>query len=239
MPESSSLRPGSRALTAAALALAAPLPSCSRATSHAQADVLQLLEVDDDDDPFAGAAATSPKGVAILSEPVPAGPDQKPVRHLARVARGDQESLADARGRLMAWVASVPIPAGVRVLTGPVFERDDKGRTAHAGWRTYLVRGTPIVDGADVIAAQAAPDSGGGAWRVDAELRPEGGERLRVYTAAHIRHRMAIVVDGVVESAPRIMTTIPSGKLAISMGAAEAEEQEREAKHLEGVLLGR
>src|SRR6185437_15788596 len=153
MPESSSPRRSSRALTVGALALAAALPACAHATAHAKPDALQVLEVDDDDDPFAAATAGLPKGVKILEENVPAGSDQTVTRHPARLARGEQESLGDARARLVTWAGSVAKPNGVRVLDGPAFEKDDAGKMEQIGWRTYLVRGTPIVDGADVTTA--------------------------------------------------------------------------------------
>jgi preprotein translocase subunit SecD len=98
-------------------------------------------------------------------------------------------------------------------------------------------------DGADVKSARVRPSgdvpSDREGWLVAVELGPAGAERFRAFTASHVKRRLAIVVDGVVESAPVILSEIGGGHLQITMEAGSAEQQLVEAKRLEARLLGR
>ena len=90
--------------------------------------------------------------------------------------------------------------------------------------------------------ALAQPDAAGpanhGGWRVVIDLGPAGAERFRAFTASHVKRRLAILVDGVVESAPLIQSEIGGGHLSITLGRGAPEEQAVEAKRLEATLLG-
>jgi preprotein translocase subunit SecD len=70
-------------------------------------------------------------------------------------------------------------------------------------------------------------------------LGEAGAERFRAFTAAHVKRRLAIVVDGRVESAPVIQTEIPGGVVSITMGAGAPEEQQAQARRLADRLMGR
>jgi hypothetical protein len=234
---------------AAALAVATLLlpgsPAAPPPRSHAPArpEALQLLEVDDEANYFGGRFELPP-GFSFRAENVPAGPGRSLTRSFAQVTPTEGESLAQARARLLAWAEPIVAPDGLRVLAGPVTEYDAEiERSTQIGWRTWLVKRAPIADGADVKSAHAVPQdvekAYRGGWAVVIELAPAGAERFRAFTVSHLKRRLAMVVDGVVESAPVIQAEIPGGHIQITMGTGDPEKQREDAKRLEDRLLGR
>jgi preprotein translocase subunit SecD len=83
-----------------------------------------------------------------------------------------------------------------------------------------------------------SPSGGAETAVVAVELTPAGGEKLLRFTSKNVGRRMAIVVDGAVMSAPRIISPISGGHLQITMGAGDVEEQIAQAEHLADVLMG-
>src|SRR5262249_36598056 len=111
------------------------------------------------------------------------------------------------------------------------------------GWRSYLVKGPPVATAADVVDAVVVhPDRSSvrlESANVLLELSPEAARRFEEHTAANIKRRLAILVDGQVASAPVIITRIPGGKVSITMGAGNPESQLADARRLVRGLLGR
>jgi preprotein translocase subunit SecY len=245
----SSMLAGVLALAVGMVLLPGAAPAVEKVTRPARPEALQLLAVDDEADPFEAVdPASLPAGASIQLENTPLGKDEggltrTAVRHYARIVKGEQETMDQARARLLAWAATQPLAAGDRVLAGPVTEYDDAAdRLEIIGYRTHLVKGAAIIDGSRVSGARVAPDAGAGrsGWHVGVELDPEGAERFRAFTAANVKRRLAIVVDGVVESAPVIQAEIPGGQVVVSMGnATDPEQQQRDAQRLAQRLLGR
>ncbi len=75
----------------------------------------------------------------------------------------------------------------------------------------------PLFSGDQVASAKLGLDQAG-RQTVDITLGPEGARVFADYTAASIGTYFAIVVDGVVISAPVIQDTIPDGEVQISGG---------------------
>ena len=72
---------------------------------------------------------------------------------------------------------------------------------------------------------QAAPRYGNEGWEVQLKFDGEGTKKFGQITEANVNHRFAIVLDGVIQSAPVIKTAIYGGDAVISgggMGEAEA-----------------
>lgn len=82
-----------------------------------------------------------------------------------------------------------------------------------------------VMTGAGLQAAAAQFDPQGG-WLIQFELTSEGGAVFGPYTAANIGEPMAIVLDGVVLSAPIIQAELPTG------GVITGQFTEEEAKTL-------
>ena len=63
-------------------------------------------------------------------------------------------------------------------------------------------------------------------------LTPEAGERFRIVTAERVNQRIAILLDGRINSAPVVRTEISGGRLSITMGAGDPDKQLKEAQSL-------
>lgn len=83
-----------------------------------------------------------------------------------------------------------------------------------------------VMTGSGLQAAAAQLDPQGGGWLIQFELTPAGGDVFGPYTAANIGEPMAIVLDGVVLSAPTIQAELPTG------GVITGQFTEEEAKTL-------
>lgn len=76
-----------------------------------------------------------------------------------------------------------------------------------------------ILTGKDIASAQVMVDPAENMPYVALELTSEAAEVFERETARNVRRRLAIVVDGVIESAPVIKQAIPGGRLQITLGA--------------------
>ncbi len=88
-----------------------------------------------------------------------------------------------------------------------------------------VVFAKPIVERADIAAADASFDTYGGP-SVAFRLRSDAAKRFAVTTGIHIGDRMAIVVDGQIISAPRISSSITEGSVQITGVFTTGEAQQ-------------
>lgn len=204
---------------------------------------LEFVEVDDDGDPFRPLAddpETATRGVRILLENVPLGPGKTAARAYAFQPRGDTETILAARRRFQTWISAQAVPADRRIAVEKQIEYDPETNTVEeTGWRTFVLARAPLLTGRHVREAVARPDTNPGSmggWQVAIELTSEGASLFEEATARLVRRRFAIVLDGVVSSAPVIQTRISGGRAVITMGAGNPEEQAGNARDLEVVL---
>jgi len=90
----------------------------------------------------------------------------------------------------------------------------DKREANFGGYRSYVLKGEPAITEADVVDAQARGPSENElipSVYVAIELSPGGANRLEDLTREAIKRRIAIVVNGVVESAPVVQEAIAAG----------------------------
>jgi preprotein translocase subunit SecD len=97
------------------------------------------------------------------------------------------------------------------------------GRATITGW--YVVEKTPIITGSDLQHAQAQPAMVGSEYLVAFKLKPNAAEKFREWTKVNAGVYLAIVLDGVVISAPIVRGEIPNGDGVID-GAFTREEAE-------------
>jgi protein-export membrane protein SecD len=99
--------------------------------------------------------------------------------------------------------------------------------------RFYLLKAVPEMTGASLVDArvQFGGGSGMGYPEVSIEFNSDGARKFAQVTETNINRNLAIVLDGVVQSAPTIRTKIPDGKAVIE-GSFSAED----AKLLSTVL---
>ncbi len=132
------------------------------------------------------------------------------------------------------------IPAETEIA----FERPDMGRAktpeqqaaAEAGQRIpYLLISKVEVTGEDLADAQVQIDQENQRPNVAFTMNPRGATLMDKLTSANIGHRMAIVLDNIVHSAPAIQGNI-SSRGQITLGQGDGEEMMKEAKDLAIVL---
>lgn len=212
--------------------------AASAASATPPASDLAVVAVDDSTDPYAVAAADTvlpldlPADVSLEPEQVPAGPGHTEARRYP-LFRGAGVSPA-AR----AWLGKLVVPAG-RHWAFAKHERfdDATGRNVADGWRAYLLDGPPLIGSKNLrrVAAERPPSAFG--WQLTIELDEPGAKRFEQATRDHLEQRLAIVVDGVVMSAPVVKTPISGGRLIITLGSGAPEaEQEREARAMAAAL---
>ncbi|UQA57499.1 SecDF P1 head subdomain-containing protein [Polyangium aurulentum] len=230
----------------AGLILALVMPAKPSGEARAASATLEILSVDDEqeivDDDTRNKLIDGglPSGLSIQRESVSIGPDRQVIRWYARLRRDEGETLDAARARLEAWTKTLALPEDARVVVGDYLEanEENEGALEQAGFRTYLVKGAPILTTADVIGATALADPSGSGWFVAIQFGPDGAARFESYTSQNIKRRIAILIDGRVMSAPLIMTRIPGGRASISMSNGPMEEQKAEAQRLARALGG-
>jgi preprotein translocase subunit SecD len=129
------------------------------------------------------------------------------------------------------------IPDGTEIA----FERVSAGAGAPAAAAgasriPYLLFAKADVTGDDLQDAQVSFDQETGQPHVSFTLNPRGADLFDKLTAEHIRDRLAIVLDGIVHSAPVIQSRIGGGRGQITLGSGNADQMMNEAKDLAIVL---
>ena len=124
------------------------------------------------------------------------------------------------------------IPEGTEIA----FERLGSTANAAASRVPYLLFSKADVTGDDLQDAQVSFDQESGQPHVSFNLNPKGADLFDKLTAEHIRDRLAIVLDGIVHSAPVIQSRIGGGRGQITLGSGNADQMMNEAKDLAIVL---
>ncbi len=103
-------------------------------------------------------------------------------------------------------------------------------------WRTYLLEREVQLGGSAIQKAQVIWNPTTNKPEVLVNFNRWGGKRFGDMTAAHIGHKMAIILDNQITSAPIIQGAIRGGASTITMGAANPQVAQEEAKDLVNVL---
>ncbi len=137
-------------------------------------------------------------------------PDGSQVPYL--VAKGDAGRL-----KLKTFVEEAAVPPGFVLLLGRAGDGDGEGEST---WRTWLLESRIGVSGEDIDDAFVSYDpQEGNRPFVAVNFTPAGGRQFKTLTGAHVNERMAVVLDGRVESAPVIQQEIGGGRARITLGA--------------------
>jgi len=208
---------------------------------------LEFKMLDDSNDFFGQVMKTVkeedlPKGVTLNNpEQVSVGPGQTKVVHVAHIKKQPEETMKEARTRLVEWISTLNVPDDHEVGFGVDRQLADPNtmKQEETGWHTYYLFNKAEVTGDMLADAQAVPDQsnkGTGGWYVALTFTPAGGDRFEEVTGANVKRRFAIILDNKVESAPVIQTRIAGGHATITLGASDNESQLDEARKLELVL---
>ena len=171
-----------------------------------------------------------PEGGEIATEHTAQG---APHPYLMVKARNG-ETPAVTRARLEAWARQLTLPPGTRVVWEQQLQMDDELFNDHyAGFRSYLVRGAPIVTHANVIDASAqAYTSGTQSSAVSVSLDGPGSQAFAAATSRLKQNRIAVIVDGEVLCTPVVLDTISGGKFQITLATNDADKGRTEANTL-------
>jgi preprotein translocase subunit SecD len=86
----------------------------------------------------------------------------------------------------------------------------------------YILARTPVVRGQDLRDAKPVQNSQNGGWETNFVLTQDAAARFERFTGAHIRDRLAIVLDKKVLSAPTIEAKISDNGVITNMGGHDA-----------------
>lgn len=190
---------------------------------------------------------TLPEGLSFAREDgVPLGLDAEGEETqgtgvYALLTKKEGESNQQAYERMRDWTATLTPPVDREI--GIQIERRTVNQATReqeeVGYRTYLLKSRADITG-DMIKDAAAvadqsPNSFGG-WLVSLRFSDKGGNIFERITGENVNRRFAIILDGKVESTPRIMSKISGGSSSITMGSGDPAEQLRDSKKLELVL---
>jgi len=107
---------------------------------------------------------------------------------------------------------------------------------AEAGRVPYLLHAKTAVTGDDLQDASVQLDPENRRPNVSFTLNPRGAALFDKFTADNIGHRLAIVLDNIVHSAPVIQSRIGGGRGQITLGRGDGDAMMKEAKDLAIVL---
>ncbi len=115
------------------------------------------------------------------------------------------------------------IPGDIQILFGP--KETYEGRAVK---RLYILKKEAELTGEVIRDARHEQASGQdlqhlGFWQVNFELKREAARKFATITGKNVNKRLAIVLDGIVQSAPAILQRIPGGKASIT-GQFTAEQ---------------
>jgi preprotein translocase subunit SecD len=85
---------------------------------------------------------------------------------------------------------------------------------------------------ADIAGAQAKPSENGKRYEIEVTMTDEGARKLKALTEQHLMKPLAILLDGKLWMAPRIVS--PLGRKAMITGALDHREAERIASGIVG-----
>ena len=196
---------------------------------------LELVPIDDSVDPLVDALVL-PQGAIVDAEGVPVGHGDLRTVHYVRVDEDAEDDAAPGSlDRLRSWLGDQDIDADRKWLVGAVFQPDGARQLSHAGWRSYLGSSAPVITGDDVADAQVGEDAVTGTQHVEMRLTADATERFRAFTRTHTGRRLAIVIDGRVESAPLVREEIEGGRIQVVL-LGDPRAQRLEARRLAAAL---
>ena len=144
---------------------------------------------------------------------------------------------ADTREELEAFVATLPSPPPARILGFQEEESRNQGHEAPARWRLFLLHEIAPVHGGHIASATVIADGYDGMPRVSLVFDEAGAVAFADLSEALVQRLLAIVLDGRVLSAPKVMERIDGGRAQITLGAGRPpQELFEEARGLAAVL---
>jgi preprotein translocase subunit SecD len=114
-------------------------------------------------------------------------------------------------------------------------EKAENAKTMEAASTPYLLKTDTDLSG-DLLDTAAVSFNQYGAPEVSLRFNPIGANKFADLTEKHVNEQMAVVLDKVVKTAPKINGKIPNGQAVITLGSATGEDQMNEAKLIAATL---
>jgi preprotein translocase subunit SecD len=206
----------------------------------------------DDETDFFGALSKKvspeslPEGLQFFQETAPIGKDAEGGKRTKTITyaflkKGEKETSTQTLRRFRDWVATLDVPNDREIGYELEYRVVDENtlKQEESGFRTYYLKSRAEVTGDQIRDASAQPEQGQGSlggWHVNLTFTDAGGKTFDRITAANVKRRFAIILDGRAESAPVIQGRISGGHCQITLGSSDPEAQLRDAKKLELVL---
>lgn len=169
---------------------------------------LRFVAVDDESPLPPAAEDGRPPGIEIATETVGGGGDVHAVRYL--VTRG-------AAGEpLSSFLSSLPAPEGREWILGV-----DDVPGGGEGRRSFLVTSADALSGERVADAEVILEPSRAEPVVMVRFDTEGARQFEALTARLVHRRLAIVLDGLVRSAPVVQEPIRAGAAQVTLGAVQ------------------
>jgi preprotein translocase subunit SecD len=173
--------------------------------------------IDDSADRFVTPAGSElPGGVTLEEEHITWGTQASHPRfHFVHLLPRPGEDLAHALASIDVWLRGFELPSDARLGWQELRKLDEaSGKQVFDGWRSLVLRGPALITDADFVSVAAAPGYDGGSDLVIV-LSPAATETFRIATRDHVHQRIALIVEGLINSAPIILSEIPGGKLHV------------------------
>ena len=106
-------------------------------------------------------------------------------------------------------------------------QRSDGGKAVE---ERLHVQKKPLLDRSALQSAAVQKNPVSGASEIQVTFTERGGKRFAEVTRDHVGQRLAIVIDGKVYSAPKVMMEIPGGKAVISGSFSDQEATQLAAR---------
>lgn len=103
--------------------------------------------------------------------------------------------------------------------TAVYFEKNDNAKSMEAGSQPFLLKTDTDLSG-DLLDNAAVSFDQYGAPEVSLRFNPIGATKFATLTETHTGEQMAVVLDKVVKTAPKINTKIPNGQAVITLGSS-------------------
>jgi preprotein translocase subunit SecD len=146
-----------------------------------------------------------------------------------------RQIIQDYVDKVVAENPDLTIPEGYEL--GYEFVRaDSSAEDAKDVWRSYFLEREVQLGGTAIQKASVIWNPTTNKPEVLVNFNRWGGKRFGDMTAAHVGHKMAIILDNKITSAPIIQGAIRGGASTITMGSASPQIAQREAEDLVDVL---
>ena len=156
------------------------------------------------------------------------------------VGQADLKDTAEVKRLLAMEAVTSALPADLRLAWGskPQAVPLNNGTTGQM-LSLYALKiprdGKPRLDGSSISSASQDFDMKGSV-EVRMSMNPEGAQIWALMTAENVGRSVAIVLDGLVYSAPEVRSEIRGGNSSIEMGSGNINKQIQEAEDLSNIL---